>query len=144
MTTYVHTHIDAAAVAENFKEISFNIIISLIIYLHVCDVKWSCASLASASASTPCILFWQTRRLSSSCFCTWSLCICIFCIGCECHTLPGAILPEGFEVIRSIEEDLSVLEILSLSVTAFKVCVAGFQSSAVLSVLVLPLKHDRT
>lgn len=46
-------------------------------------------------------------------FCTWSLCVCMFCIGCECHGLPGAILPEGFEVIRPVEADLSVLEILS-------------------------------
>lgn len=44
----------------------------------------------------------------------------MFCIGCECHGLPGAILPEDFEVIRSIEADLSVLEILSFSVSALK------------------------
>ncbi len=50
-----------------------------------------------------------------------ALSVCMFCIGCKCQGLPGAILPEGFEVIRPIEADLSVLEILSYSVRALGV-----------------------
>lgn len=58
----------------------------------------------------------------------------MFCIGCECHGPPRAILPQGFEGIRSIEADLSV-EISSFSVSALRVCLVGYESSAVLPVL---------
>lgn len=37
-------------------------------------------------------------------------------VGCQRHGLPGATAPEGFEVIRPTEVDLSVLEVLSFLV----------------------------
>ncbi len=55
-----------------------------------------------------------------------ALCVSMLCIGCKCHGLPAAILPKDFEVIRPIEADFSVLEILSYSVRALTVCLVGY------------------
>lgn len=96
----------------------------LIDNMYVLDVK--CPLLFSCiNVCIKCSFSWQTLGLSCSRCCPWSLCKLARCIGCECHGLPGAILPEGFEVMRPIEADLSVLEILSYSVWALKVCLFG-------------------
>lgn len=64
----------------------------------------------------------------------------MLCIGCVCHRLPGAILPEGFEAIRSIEADISVLENLSFSLSA---TISVVSATKVLHLPVLPVKEYR-
>lgn len=101
----------------------------LVYNMHVCGVKcpqcFSCIN-SHISSMQP----FLTDPQASSCFCAGSLRVCMFCIGCECHGPPGAILPRGFEVIRPIEADLCV-EILSFSVSALRECLVGCGSSAV-------------
>ena len=63
-------------------------------------------------------------------------------VGCDCQGPPGAILPQGFEVIRSIEADLSV-EMLSFSVSALTVRLVGYERSAVMPVLPTTERRQR-
>ena len=96
----------------------------LISNVYVCDVK---RPLSSSRGSSSCRLSWQSLKLSSSCFCMWSLCLHaayrMWVSQTACSNTAWRLwrhwLHWGWYCI-------SVLEILSLSVRALTACNAKF------------------
>lgn len=80
------------------------------------DVKRPCASLASTLASS-----FLTDPQASIKPLLHVVSLRVHILYKMCHGPPGAMLPEGFEVFRPIEEDLNVLENLFISGRALKV-----------------------